>query len=47
MKFLDNEKAMCMIVDGLIPSVDDLLQYLVTKDPLERYLMLGVNYVSI
>ena len=38
MKFLDNEKDMCMRVGSLIPSIDELLCDLVTKDLLKRCL---------
>ena len=38
MKFPDNEKAMCMRVDSLLPSTNELPWDLVIEEPLERCL---------
>ena len=38
-RFADNDKGTCMRVDSLILSIDDLLDDMIKKDPLEKCLI--------
>ena len=38
-KFSDNDKGTCMRVDSLILSIDDLMDDMIKKDPLEKCLI--------
>ena len=37
-KFVDEDKGTCMRFDSLIPSIEDVLQDMVARDPLEKCL---------